>query len=340
MTVDPEIPVPPRYYGGIERIVFMLVRGLIQRGHQITLFAHPDSEVPCRLEPYPGRRSRSTADLLRNMWHVSSKIFRKGYDLVHSFGRLSYLLPLLPMSFPKVMSYQRHVTARSVRWGDRLSRRTLHFVGLSEYVAQSYKGRENWDVIYNGAPLETYQLREKVEKDAPLVFLGQINEPKGVHLAIEVALRSCRKLVIAGNLESSPKHRLYFERMVKPYINGREIRYLGPVTDREKNEILGQASALLMPVLWEEPFGIVMAEALACGTPVIGLNRGAVPEVVENGVNGFVCETVDEMVSAVEKVGTIGRRRCREIMEEKFSDRAVVEAYEKLYQKLVQPRPH
>src|SRR5574341_580844 len=107
VTADPQIPVPPNLYGGIERIVDMLVRGLVDRGHDVTLFAHPDSNVPCELQPYPGLNIHSKRDLLRNMWHVSSKIMPRNYDVVHSFGRLAYLLPLLPLRIPKLMSYQR-----------------------------------------------------------------------------------------------------------------------------------------------------------------------------------------------------------------------------------------
>lgn len=335
LTVDPEIPVPPALYGGIERIVDMLVRGLVERGHEVTLFAHPESQVPCRLEPYPGRRSQSTGDLLRNMWLVSSRVRQRGYDVVHSFGRLAYLLPILPLRIPKLMSYQRSITPRSVVWGERLARGTLHFSGLSRHIIKAYAGRENWHVVYNGVPAASYRFREEVGADAPLMFLGRVVEIKGAHLAIQVAQRSGRALVIAGNVPDAPKHQQYFEERIAPYVDGKRIQYVGPVTDMLKNELLGQAAALLMPVLWEEPFGIVMAEALACGTPVIGLNRGAIPEVVAHSVTGFVCESVEEMVAAVGRIKEIERKRCRQIMEERFSDRAIVDAYANLYRRLV-----
>lgn len=336
ITADPEIPVPPELYGGIERIVDMLVRGLVERGYDVTLFAHPDSDVPCRLEPYPRGQSRSMGDLLRNIWHVSSKIFRQRYDLVHSFGRLAYLLPVLPLRMRKLMSYQRVITGRSVVWGQRLSQGTLHFTGPSRYLIEPYAGSSNWHVVYNGVPIATYHLRNEVNDDAPLVFLGRVEEIKGAHLAIEVALRSGRALIVAGNVPDAAKHRTYFEEKISPHIDGKRVQYIGPVTDSQKNDLLGRAAALLMPVLWEELFGIVIVEALACGTPVIGLNRGAISEVVQNGVNGFVCESVEEMVVAVKRIKGIDRRACRLVMEEKFSDRAIVDAYEELYMKLFQ----
>lgn len=335
VTVDPEIPVPPKFYGGIERIVDMLVRGLVEQGYDVTLFAHPDSRVPCRLEPYPGRRSQSTRDLLRNMRLVSFRVLQRRYDVVHSFGRLAYLLPILPLRIPKLMSYQRAVTPRSVLWGERLSQGTLHFSGLSRHIIRPYAGRDNWHVVYNGVPVATYRFRNEVSDDAPLMFLGRVVEVKGTHLAIQVARGSGRALVIAGNVPEVPEHQKYFEEQIAPHVDGKRIQYVGPVTDIQKNELLGRAAALLMPVLWEEPFGIVMAEALACGTPVIGLNRGAIPEVIESSVTGFVCESVEEMVVAVGRIKEIERKRCRQVMEERFSDRAIVDSYADLYWRLV-----
>lgn len=335
ITADPELPVPPRDYGGIERIIDLLVRGLVKRGHEITLFAHPDSNVPCRLVPYPDSKNGSSLGLIKRIAHVSSGILRGRYNLIHSFGRLAYLCGLLPLPIPKIMSYQRPVTPRSVIWAERLSRGTLHFVGLSRHIVKPYEGRPNWHVIYNGASRDIYELRDKVSEDAPLVFLGRIEEIKGPHLAIEVARRTGRRLILAGNIPEGTKHQVYFREKIVPHVNGNVVRYIGPVTDQDKSEILGQAVALLMPVQWEEPFGIVMAEALACGTPVIGFNRGAVPEVIQNRVNGFVCESVEGMVEAVRRVKEINRKACRRIMEERFSDRSIVEGYERLYLKLL-----
>ena len=335
ITTDPEVPVPPRLYGGIERIVDMLVRGLVNRGHDVVLFANSGSEVPCKLEPYPGSKSQSTGDLLQNMWHVSSKVVRGKYDLVHSFGRLAYLLPILPLRIPKLMSYQRVIAARIVSWGERLALGTLHFTGPSRYLIESYAERDNWHVVYNGASTSAYDFRNDVGDNAPLVFLGRVEEIKGAHLAIEVGLRSGRPLIIAGNVPEGTEHQAYFEEKISPYVDGKAIQYVGPVTNGQKNELLGGAAALLMPVQWDELFGIVMAEALACGTPVIGLNRGAIPEVVEDGVNGFVCESIDEMAAAVERIKDIDRSSCRRIAEEKFSDHTIVSAYEELYVRLL-----
>ncbi len=338
ITVDPEIPVPPLLYGGIERIVDMLVRGLVQRGHDVTLFANPESEVSCRLLPYPRLRSQSKIDTLANMWYVSAVVQRGRFDLVHSFARLAYTVLLLPRRIPKIMSYQRRVSPRSVRLGNLLSNGTLHFTGCSARLICPWVSSANFHVIYNGVSLQTYRCTEGVVPGAPLAYLGRVEEIKGVHLAIEVARSSGRRLVIAGNVPEAAHHKRYFAERILPHVDGNTIQYIGAVDDSAKNELLGRSAALLMPLLWEEPFGIVMAEALACGTPVIGLRRGSLPEIVQHYVNGFVCDSVEEMVAAVGRLPEIDRRDCRRIAEEKFSDRVIVEAYERLYGEVVKVR--
>jgi glycosyltransferase involved in cell wall biosynthesis len=335
VTVDPEIPVPPRLYGGIERIVDMLVCELLRRGHEVTLFANLESQVSCRLLPYPGSRSQNIIDTMANMWHVSNAIQRGRFDVVHSFARLAYLTPLLPLRIPKIMSYQRSVGPTSVRLGNLLSRGTLSFTACGEHLVRQWRGAGNFHVIYNGVPLGTYQCTARVEPDAPLIYLGRVEEIKGVHLAIEVAQKSGRRLIVAGNVPDAEHHRRYFAERIEPHLDGKTVEYVGAVDDSAKNQLLGRSAAMLMPLLWEEPFGIVMAEALACGTPVIGLRRGSLPEIVQHGVNGFVCDSVDEMASVVGRIAEIDRRECRRIAEEKFSDRVIVDSYERLYRELV-----
>jgi len=253
--------------------------------------------------------------------------------VIHSFGRLAYLLPVLPLPIPKIMSYQRAVTARSVEMGTRLSRGTLSFTACSRQLMRAVDGPA-WQVVYNAVDTTQYQFEPQVPADAPLMFLGRVERIKGPHLAIEVARKTRRRLILAGNIPEGEEHRVYFKTEIEPHVDGREIMYAGPVDDAMKSELLSQVSALLMPVLWNEPFGIVMAEALACGTPVIGLSRGAIPEVVADGVTGFVCLNADEMAEAVGRVASIDRRACRDVAERRFSQPALVNAYETLYRRV------
>ena len=330
ITADPVLPVPPHLYGGIERIIDMLVKGLMKRGHEVTLFAHKDSEVLCELIKYQGLSPQNVGDIWSNMRQVTS-VRGKEYDVIHSFGRLAYMAMLMPTSLPKIMSYQREPSISMVKMAMRLSKKgTVYFTGCSEYIANQIKPFAPAYVVPNGVPIGEYTFSERVAADAPLVFLGRIEHIKGTHLAIEIAQKSGRKLIIAGNIPEDKKSRTYFDHMIKPHL-GPNIEYVGPVNNAQKNELLGTACALLMPILWNEPFGIVMAEALACGTPVIGMSRGAVPEVIAHGINGFECTSVTEMISAVDRIDTLDRKATRTIAEEKFSDKAVVDAYERLY---------
>jgi glycosyltransferase involved in cell wall biosynthesis len=332
ITTDPEIPVPPHLYGGIERMVAMLIDGLQAKGHSVTLFANSDSKVPCQLVAYRGKTSRSPWDSIQNMLQVSQVLF-SGYDVVHSFGRLAYLTALLPSRIPKIMSYQREPSLLQVKRAVQLAKAgTLVFTGCSEYIARQIRPIAHSFAIPNGAPIEKYTFMSSVSEQAPLIFLGRIEEIKGTHIAIKVALKTGRKLIIAGNIPAEKQG--YFNTQIKPHVDGQQIVYVGPVNDTQKNELLGKAVALLMPIQWNEPFGIVMAEALACGTPVIGFGRGSVPEIVQDGVNGFVCQTVNEMVEAVLNLNNIVRHDCRRIAESKFSNAAVTEQYIALYNKI------
>lgn len=334
LTADPDLPVPPRFYGGIERIVYALAAGLVERGHHVHLFAHRNSTAPGSLHPYPADRSRGGVNVLRNMWHVASGVLATGADIVHSFGRLAYVAPLLRSRVPVVMSYQRAITSSRVKWATRLAHGELAFVGCSRHLIAPIANGRKCFVVHNGVSETSYRFQPQVASDAPLIFLGRIEHIKGPHLAIDVARRTGRRLLLAGNVSAGSEHEEYFTTRIQPFIDGDRVTYLGEVDDAGKNELLGRGSALLMPVLWDEPFGIVMAEALACGLPVIGLNRGSVPEIVEQGINGFVCDSVEDMAVAVQRVHAIDRRACRRTMEQRFSHRVMVDRYEALYTSL------
>ncbi len=329
VTADPELPVPPTLYGGIERVIAQLVDGLVERGHSVTLFAHPESRTRARLVAYAGTRSRSRADTARHAVAIAREFLAVRPEVVHSFGRLAYLAPILASSVPKVMSYQRAVTPNRVAWAHRASRGTLSFTGCSRHLVEPVRTIGSWRVVYNGVPMERYRFAATVAFDAPLVFLGRIEAIKGPHLAIEVARRAGRRLVLAGNV--APEHQAYFDAEIAPAVDGLAVTYVGPVDDDAKGRLLSEAAALVMPVLWDEPFGIVMAEALACGTPVIGLARGAVTEVVDDGRTGFVCESVEAMVRAVSLLSQVSREACRRVAERRFSSQTMLDAYETLY---------
>jgi glycosyltransferase involved in cell wall biosynthesis len=257
------------------------------------------------------------------------------FDLVHTFGRMNNIALLMFSRLPKVVSYQLSPTVSQVKKAMKIApHNSLHFTACSDYIKKQIEAYAPATTIYNGVDVNNYQLNTIVPADAPLVFLGRIQKEKGTAIAIEVAQRTGHKLVIAGNIPNEAHHQLYFNEQVKPAIDNGTVTYIGPVNDVQKNELLRNAAALLMPVLWDEPFGIVMVEALACGTPVIGFRRGAIPEVVSNGVNGFVCDNTTEMITAVGQLDKIERQKCRDVAVEKFSSTVLARQYEALYQKI------
>jgi glycosyltransferase involved in cell wall biosynthesis len=251
---------------------------------------------------------------------------------LHSFSRLQYLLPLLPGNLPKIMSYQRQPTMRTVSWASRLGGKYLTFTGCSEHIAQ--QGRQasgRWHSIHNGIELDRYVFQPQVKADAPLVFLSRLERIKGVHQAIAIALATSQRLLIAGNRVSSPEGEHYWQTVIAPHLNHAGIEYIGPVNDQQKNQLLGQAAAMIVPIEWDEPFGIVFAEALACGTPVISSPRGALPEIVRSGIDGFLVNSTDEAISAIQQLAQIDRHHCRERAESCFSAAVIVDQYESLY---------
>ncbi len=335
LTADPELPVPPVHYGGIERIVDLLATALAARGHAVTLFAHPDSTAPVALRPWPGRHSGARADCVRNAAFLARHVAAGRFDVVHSFSRLAYLAPLLAWPIPKLMSYQREISPRTTRLAHRLARGSLAFSAISrQMIGPDLAGP--WHLVPNAVQLDTYPFRAEVAADAPLMFLGRIEAIKGPDLAIEAARRSGRRLVLAGNVPDA--HRGWFAERIEPHLDGAAIRYVGPVDDARKAALLGESCALLMPIRWEEPFGIVMIEAMACGTPVVGLRRGAVPEVVADGETGYVVDGLDALVDAVGRIDRIDRRACRARVERLYGADPVAEAYLAVYRDLLAGR--
>ncbi|MDN5289005.1 MAG: glycosyltransferase family 4 protein [Mucilaginibacter sp.] len=328
ITADPFIPVPPVLYGGIERIIELLINELTQQGHEVTLFAHRDSTVSCRLVPYPGENKD-----FKNALVINKRLIAEKFDLIHSFGRLVYLLPQLFRRTPVLMSYQREPTIRQIKRAMMISLKgTLSFTGCSNYITDQIRPFAPVYTVYNGVDIRKYTPQYRVAQNAPLVFLGRIEPIKGPHTAIEIALTTGRPLLIAGNIPAD--HTDYFDRQIKPLLND-QITYLGPVNDEQKNELLGKALALLMPIHWEEPFGIVMIEAMACGTPVLALRRGAVPEVVTEGLNGFSAETPEGLMGKVDLLAGMDRKKVRMSVEKLFSPGVITAEYVKIYNQLI-----
>lgn len=335
LIMDPDIPVPPPLYGGIERIVYLLAEEYTRLGHQVTVLSGPNTKVSCKTVIF-GSNGRAKPKF-RRWWEIIqvwNYLIRnqQQVDVIHNFGRLVYFLPLLASSVKKVMSYQREITKRNIRIVTKLPHKNLFFTANSNSCAATGNVAGLWKTVYNGVLLEQYTFQAAVADDAPLIFLGRLETVKAPHLAIEIAKKTNHKLILAGNYSKSGSESIYFRKRIAPFVDGKQIIYAGELDDEGKNHYLGQSKALIFPIQWEEPFGIVMIESFACGTPVIAFNRGAVPEVVEHGITGFICSNVDDMAESIAKVGELSRKRCRIQCENRFSSEKIAKDYLHLFQ--------
>ena len=352
IIMNPGIPVPPLKYGGIERIVHLLANAYQQQGHRVTLLAGPESACNGRTikfginanNPSNWARCKEVLFVWKHLTkvHFHAHYATDNYDVIHNFGRLLYLLPVLHQPAMKIMSYQRQITLKNIRIINALKPKNLLFTACSdncrkfsvasEMNVQSSRLRRrsnftNWRTIYNAVDFSKYQPTYKLQEDAPLIFLGRLEQIKGVHLAIQVAKKTNRTLWIAGNIPERPDATQYYEHEIRRHVDGIQIIYLGELDDSQKNHYLSRSAALLFPIQWEEPFGIVMIEAMACGTPVIALNRGSVPEVITPGETGFIVHDTVEMCSAVQRIDGIDRLQCRYAAMAKFDINVIAGQY-------------
>ncbi|MFE4831731.1 glycosyltransferase family 4 protein [Streptomyces sp. NPDC056672] len=327
------LAIPPRGYGGIERVVSLLTEGLVERGHEVTLFASGDSRTSATLasvlDEAPGWNG---ADVRADeMYHETAAFLRAGdFDIVSDHSWFGAHLAALAASPTPV------VTTLHLPWGDdnrrvhRLAGDRIHRVAISEHQRGGNPDVEWAATIHNGIDLQIHPYR--ADKEDFLVFLGRTADEKGPEQAVEVARKSGRHLKMLVKREE-PEEIEHWERFVAPVLSGDEEVIENP-SHEQKVDILGRAAGLLFPIQWAEPFGLVLAEAMACGTPVIGLARGAVPEVVEDGVTGFVVSSLDEMADAVPRLKRLSPAACRERGERLFSARTMTGRYEKLFMSL------
>lgn len=327
--------VPPLAYGGTERVVSYLTEELVAMGHQVTLFASGDSRTAARLVPASARSLRSEEGHPHTMPYSIlqlEKVFAAAsqFDLVHF--HIDFLH--FPLS-------RRAITPAVTTLHGRLDLPELQPL-YEEFddmpvISISNAQREpishaNWAAtVYHGLPLHLYPPGPGA--GGYFVFLGRISPEKRADLAIEIALRTGMELRIAAKVDAVD--RAYFREKIEPLLREPGIRFLGEINDRAKADLIGNARAVLFPIDWPEPFGLVLLEAMACGTPVVAMRRGSVPEVVEEGVTGLIVDSLEQAIAAARRIGDLDRRTCRKAFERRFTARRMAEDYVRVYERIL-----
>jgi len=321
---------PPRHYGPWEWVVSMLTEGLVKKGIDLTLYATADSLTEADLRSVVPRPWSEDPELDPKVWeclHIS-KVFEEAdrYDLIHNnfdFLPLSYsglvdtpvVTTIHGFSSPKIVPVFKKYNQRG------------HYVAISE--SDRHPDIDYCATIHHGIPLELYPYRETPERY--LLFFGRIHHDKGVYESIRLAKQVDLPLVIAGIIQDQN----YFDRYVNPYIDDNMVRYIGPIGPDEKGKVLGGALALLHLINFDEPFGLSVAESMACGTPVVAFNRGSMPELIADKETGFLVDDLDQARDALYNLKSIDRRNCRRRVEENFSIDLMVDRYIEVYKKIL-----
>jgi glycosyltransferase involved in cell wall biosynthesis len=322
--------VPPRHYGPWERVVAVLTEGLVARGVAVTLFATTDSITRARLAGSCPRPYSEDGSLEPKVWeclHIA-EVFERAdeFDLIHNH------FDFLPLSYsglvdtPVLTTIHGFSSPRILPVFEKYNERT-YYVSISD--ADRSPRLDYVATVHHGIPLDEFTPRS--DSDGYLLFFGRIHPEKGTADAVEVARRAGRPLVIAGIIQD--QH--YFDREVAPHVDGDRVRYLGPVGADKRSEVLGGADALLHLIHFDEPFGLSMIEAMACGVPVIAIGRGSVPEIVVNGETGFVVSDRQAALAAVERLGALDRAAVRKHVEARFSAERMTDAYLRVYQEVL-----
>ncbi|MGC1321386.1 MAG: glycosyltransferase family 4 protein [Candidatus Udaeobacter sp.] len=330
--------VPPKHYGGTERIVAYLTEELVRLGHEVTLFASGDSVTSAELVPVCRRsfrqNERAKDYLSREVLLMDHVMHSAGeFDVIHFHtGCLHYLISRY-LTVPHVTTlHGRLDTPELLRLYERF--RDMPMISISNDQRTPWPCA-NWQAtIYHGLPQDLFRFHP--EPGSYLAFLGRVSPEKRVDRAIEIAKRVGMPLKIAAKVDRADRR--YFKRDIEPLLTQSHVEWVGEISDQQKNEFLGNAYALLFPIDWPEPFGLVMIEAMACGTPVIAYDRGSVPEVMENGVTGFIVSDIEQAAEAVGRVRDLSRARCREVFEKRFTASRMASDYINAFTRLADSR--
>lgn len=335
--------VPPRAYGGTELVVHLLTEGLTARGHEVTLFAASGSTTSATLREYSPKplreleeeikRDKTHCTVMASELRMLGDIFREAarFDVIHNHMGFQALPFADFVDTPVVTTLHNALAPEPVH---RLFMRNAHlpFISISDYQRQLWPELNYADTIYHGIDLKRFTPDYSHDRKDYLAFLGRLSPEKGPQHAIHIAKELGMKLVIAGKIDRVD--RLFYNRELAHLIDDDQIRYIGELDHEGKVDLLRNAAATLCPVEWPEPFGLVMIESMACGTPVFALRDGSVPEVIDHGYSGYVADSVAELTEAVRNYRAFDRRMVRKISEDRFSLERMVNDHERLYERL------
>lgn len=329
--------VPPPRYGGTELVVSLLTDELVRRGHEVTLFGTGDSQTLAHLDPGCEKALRPLGVLppeyaIYEQMQLS-KVFGQAneFDVIHS--HMDYTaLPYARFTKTPVV-HTLHGIFLPLNEKIFVQHRKSNFVSISDAQQRPELGLNYTATVYNGIATDKFAFYPQPDEPPYLAFLGRMTEDKGPHLAIEIAKRTGWTLKMAGKVDFHGQE--FFESQVAPHIDGKQIQFLGEADHQMKNELMGKAWATLFPITWKEPFGLVMIESMASGTPVIGMSMGSAPEVIAHGETGFLCNSVEECIEAISKIPMLDRQTCRSYVENNFSIKQMVDGYEAVYNKLL-----
>ncbi len=324
--------VPPKQYGGTERIVHELTEELVKRGHQVTLFASGDSITSAKLiSPVKKNvRELKVVDVYGSNFYAMLNIgtayaMQDEFDIIHDHNaHLSVATANLSRT-PVVMTMHGPFTMHNRPLFEKLN--NPHIVAISHAQTVPAPDLNYAGVVHHGLSMEHYPFSAK--DDGYLLYVGRISEEKGVHYAVETAEYLDLPLIIAAKVDRVDMP--YFKEKIEPKLN-EKIRWIGEVGQKERNRLMAGALCFLHPVMWREPFGLTLIEAMACGTPVIAFRRGSIPEIVIDSKTGFVVEDLEEMIEAVRRVRTISREECRSHVLKNFNVEKMTDAYEQIYE--------
>lgn len=332
---------PPDGYGGTEEVLYNLVNGLVDKGHKVTFFGPKTARVKAKIFPTVDKPLRDQnvewTNFPYTLYHITEAFDQaSNFDVIHIHLNKSQDYVALPLSLnsktPVLFTIHFRLPDKQ-KYKDRYEVLTkykkLPFTSISDSQRKGIS-LNFIKTIYNSLNIDSFPFVAK--PDDYFVWLGKVNPLKGTKEAILAAKKAKVKLYLMGAIDKGVESMLsYYEDQVKPLIDGKNIIWLGEVELKEKVKILGKAKAFLNPILWEEPFGLVMVEAQAVGTPVISFKRGAAPELIINGKTGFLVDNLEQMVEKMEKIDNIKRADCRKNIENKFSIKKMVEGYEQAY---------